>query len=133
MRTIQVVKLARNLVALPIPLFAVLLAGGPLGCELLSLGIPEPPKLPEMPQAPETPEIEVPKPPDAPDVKAPEAPKVDAPDPEGGACCLRSGEMISKACGSGVKRCCSGRIELDECEAAGGLWFHTVQGCAGSC
>lgn len=133
MRITLIVKLARNLVALPIPLVAVLLAGGPLGCELLGMGVPEAPKLPTLPQAPEAPEIEVPKPPDAPDIKLPEAPKVDAPDPEGGACCLRSGENISKACGYGVKRCCTGRMERDECESAGGLWFHTVQGCAGSC
>jgi hypothetical protein len=127
------VKPARHLCALLLTLIAVLVAGGPIGCELLGLGIPEPPKLPQAPEVPETPEIEIPKPPEAPDVKAPEAPKVDTPDPEGGACCLRGGEQVGKSCGAGTKACCTQKLELDECEGAGGLWYHTVQGCAGSC
>ncbi len=127
-----IVKVARNFFALLMPLFGVLLAGGPLGCEVLGLGPPAPPKLPA-PAVPETPEIEIPAPPEPPEVKPPDQPTVDTPDPEDGACCLRGGEAVGRTCGAGVQRCCTQKLERDECESSGGLWFHTGLGCAGAC
>jgi hypothetical protein len=36
-------------------------------------------------------------------------------------------------CGGDAERCCTIKFERDECEAQGGLWFHSVRGCAGAC
>ncbi|UQA62871.1 hypothetical protein [Polyangium aurulentum] len=129
-------KLLRNLVTLSVPVVAVLLAGGPLGCQLLGLpDVPQPPstQLPELPSTPSVPSAEVPnvQTPSAPSM--PEAPKMDVPkDEEDEVCCLRSGP-VEQICGANTKRCCTIKLDRDRCEAEGGLWFHSVRGCAGAC
>jgi hypothetical protein len=127
------VKLARHISALTLATLAILVAGGPLGCELLGLSVPEPPKVPEAPQMPEAPELpEAPQPPDPPE--KPQAPTVDVPpDHDGGVCCMRSG-AVERVCGSGAKRCCTLKYDdTDVCEESGGLWFSSVAGCRGAC
>lgn len=123
-------KLARHLSALSLATVAVLLAGGPLGCELLGYKPPEIPQTPQLPEAPEVPEPPAePEPP-----TAPQGPKVDVPpDHEGGVCCMRAG-AVEQVCGVGVKRCCTLKYDdPGDCEDEGGFWFHTVEGCAGAC
>ena len=96
-------RIARYLFALLSTLVAVAVAGGPLGCQ--------PPPPPEAPQAPEQ-----------------------FQPPPGGNCCLRGNENTEAACGAGVQRCCSSKIaDRDDCEAAGGFWFHSTEGCKGAC
>jgi len=126
------VKALRYLSSLSIPLLAVLVAGGPLGCEIFQPpSIPSPPMLPTVPEMPTMPEVPSVQTPSAPE--APSTPKVDVPDGEKGAvCCLRSGKA-EQYCGGDAKRCCSGRFERDSCEDVGGFWFNSLQGCFGAC
>jgi hypothetical protein len=120
-------------------MLAVVLAGGPIGCQF--------PQLPEVPQAPEikAPQVDlpqVPSMPQAPQVQspslpsAPSAPKMDVPKDKDfdstEVCCLRSGP-VEAVCGAGSSRCCTIKYERDDCEAKGGLWFHSARGCAGAC
>ncbi|MDI1479754.1 hypothetical protein [Polyangium sp. y55x31] len=129
-------KPLRHLVALCVPFVMVALAGGPLGCQLIGLpDAPQPPKvqLPQMPQAPAVPTVDVPSPPSASLPSAPEKPKMDVPlDEDTEVCCLRSGP-VEQVCGGDAKRCCTIKLERDACEDQGGLWFHSVRGCAGAC
>jgi hypothetical protein len=128
------VKLLRNLVALSVPVTAVFLAGGPLGCQLIGIpDVPQPPstQLPNLPSMPEVPKVDLPNTPSAPTM--PEAPKMDVPkDEEDEVCCLRSGP-VEQVCGAGSKRCCTMKLDRDRCESEGGFWFHSVRGCAGAC
>jgi hypothetical protein len=132
-----IVTLLRHLAALFVPVAAVVLAGGPLGCQLLQLagvpGAPSLPATPSLPSVPEVPKAEVPdvNMPSGPSL--PEAPKMDVPkDEEDEVCCLRSGP-VEQVCGAGAKRCCTIKLDRDKCESEGGLWFHSVRGCAGAC
>src|SRR5262245_21233901 len=78
----------------------------PLGCE--------PPKPPD---APEAPKVEAPKPPDA---------------PKPGGCCVKAGTPLSdEVCEPNGASCCSGKVEGDACEAKGGKWYFSVEGCKG--
>lgn len=133
---VQIVKPLRHLVALCLPLVAVVLAGGPLGCQLIALpDVPQPPKLelPQLPQAPEVPQVQAPSVPSPSLPSAPEKPKMDVPpDEEDAICCLRSGP-VQQICGGDAKRCCTIKLDRDQCESEGGLWFHSVRGCAGAC
>lgn len=126
-------KLARHLSALSFLALSILLAGGPLGCEWLGLAALAVPAVPQAPEAPAPPEI--PEPPKAPEPPAaPQTPTVDVPgDHEGGVCCIRSGP-VEQTCGVGAKRCCTLKLDgAGDCEDAGGLWFHSVDGCRGAC
>lgn len=127
-------KLIRHFAALCVPVVAVVLAGGPLGCQLFGLpDVPQTPQLPDLPSAPEVPSAELPnvQAPSAPSL--PEAPKMDVPkDEDTEVCCLRSGP-VEQVCGAGAKRCCTIKVDRDRCESEGGLWFHSVRGCAGAC
>ncbi len=122
--------MVRHLSALSLLAAAVLVGGGPMGCDLLGYTPPNVPQAPQLPEAPEVPEA--PSEPDAP--TAPQAPKVDVPPThEGGVCCVRSGP-VEQVCGVGTKRCCTIKYEdPSDCEDAGGLWFHSVDGCSGAC
>jgi hypothetical protein len=133
------VKPLRQFVALCVPFAAIVFAGGPLGCQLL--GIPQLPQipptprfeLPQIPQAPELPQVQAPSLPSPSLPSAPEKPKIDVPlDEDQAICCLRSGP-VQQVCGGGTERCCTIKFERDDCEAQGGLWFHSVRGCAGAC
>jgi len=131
------VKPLRNLVALCVPVIAVVLAGGPLGCSLIALpDMPAAPKaeLPQLPQAPSVPSVDAPAPPSASLPSAPEKPKMDVPpDEDSEICCLRGGGQVEQVCGGGSKRCCTIKLDRDQCESQGGLWFHSVPGCSGAC
>jgi hypothetical protein len=130
------VKPLRHIVALSVPFFAVVLGGGPLGCQLIGLpDMPQAPKLdmPQLPQAPEVPSVSAPSVPSPSLPSEPEKPKMDVPlDEEDEVCCLRSGP-VEQICGGDAKRCCTIKLERDDCESQGGLWFHSVRGCAGAC
>lgn len=98
-------------------LFVAVVAGGPLGCDLL-----KPPELPGM----EAPKVE------APDVKAPEAPAGEE-DEEKGACCIRRASGAEKACAQGQDRCCSMTVDSEKCEELNGSWFRSARDCSMMC
>jgi hypothetical protein len=99
-------------------LFVAVVAGGPLGCDLL--------------KAPELPGLEAPSAPEAPDVKAPEAPA--GAEAEGaGACCIRRASGAEKACPQGQDRCCSMKVDSEKCEELNGSWFRSARDCSMMC
>ena len=98
----------------------VAIAGGPLACDLF-----KPPEMPQAPGAEPPKEPEIPKGPDA-----PEAPVEKEP---GGNCCVKRNSWLSeRVCQPAGARCCSDKMDSEECTERGGVWFHSAEGCAGA-
>ena len=99
-------------------LFVAIVAGGPLGCDLL--------------KAPELPGMEAPSAPEAPGVEAPKAPEGMTGEKDG-ACCIRRAESAAKACPEGQDRCCTAKYDSEKCEEMNGSWFRSARDCSMMC
>jgi len=100
-------------------LFVAVVAGGPLGCDLL--------------MGAALPALEAPKAPEAPGVEAPQAPEGVGGEEGAGACCIRRASGAEKACPEGQDRCCSMKVDSDKCEELNGSWFRSARDCSMMC